>query len=86
MGHDIIHHFSGDSYSARGGFEIFFDPTIDPDIRDIVMVKKKKSQAALDRMTQSTLGKVTNIPKVPPKEVAPLLKVKNEKDKWWTLG
>ena len=83
---DVVCHVGRDSYSARGGFEIFFDPTIDPDIGDIVMVKKKKSWVALDGMTWGTLGKVTNIPKVPPKEVAPLLKVKNEKEKWWTLG
>jgi hypothetical protein len=33
------------------------------------------------------LGEVTNVPKVPPKDPAPLSKVKNEeKEKWWTLG
>jgi hypothetical protein len=29
----------------------------------------------------------TNVPKVPPKDAAPLPKVKNEEiEKWWTLG
>ena len=84
---DVVRRVGGDSYSARGGFEIFVDPTIDPDIGEIVMVKKKKSRAALDGMAWGALGEVTNVPKVPPKEAAPLLKVKNEeKDKWWTLG
>ena len=50
------------------------------------MIKKKKSQLVLDGMAWETLDKVTNIPKVPPKKLAPLTKVKNEeKEKWWTL-
>ena len=84
---DVVRRVGADSYSARGGFEIFVDPTDDPDIGEIVMVKKKKSRLALDGMAWGALGEVTNVPKVPPKEPAPLLKVKNEeKEKWWTLG
>ncbi|KAF8814601.1 hypothetical protein BYT27DRAFT_7249906 [Phlegmacium glaucopus] len=84
---DVVRRVGGDSITARGGFEIFVDPTMDPDIGEIVMVKKKKSRAALDGMAWGALGEVTNVPKVPPKETAPLLKVKNEeKEKWWTLG
>ena len=38
-------------------------------------------------MAWGALGEVTNVPKVPPKEPVPLLKVKNEeKENWWTLG
>ena len=84
---DVVRRVGVDSSSARGGFEIFVDPTIDPDIGEIVMVKKKKSRAALDGLTWGALDEVTNVPKVPPKDPAPLQKVKNEeKDKWWTLG
>jgi serine/arginine repetitive matrix protein 2 len=76
-----------DSFSAKNGFEIYVDPTDNPDIGEIVMVKKKKSRMALDGMAWGALGEVTNVPKVPPKDAAPLLKVKNEeKEKWWTLG
>lgn len=80
--------------STRGGFEIYVDPTIDPDIGEIVMVKKKKSRAALDGMAWGPLGEVTNVPKVEPtsttqskKEAPGLLKVKNEDEKkWWSIG
>jgi len=38
-------------------------------------------------MAWGGLGEVTNVPKVPPKDTAPLPKVKTEeKEKWWTLG
>ena len=40
---DVVCCVGVDSSSARGSFEIFVDPTIDPDIGEIVMVKKKKS-------------------------------------------
>lgn len=41
--------------------EIYVDSTIDPDIGEIPMVKKK-SRAALDGMHWGPLGEVTNIP------------------------
>jgi serine/arginine repetitive matrix protein 2 len=43
-------------------FDVYVDPTIDPDIGEIMMVKKKKSRAALDGMHWGPLGEVTNIP------------------------
>src|SRR6266576_118796 len=43
-------------------FDIYVDSTIDPDIGEILMVKKKKSRAALDGMRWGPLGEVTNIP------------------------
>lgn len=84
---DVVRRVAGDSFSATGGFEIFVDPTVDPDIGEIVMIKKKKSRLALDGMAWGALGEVTNIAKAVPKEAAPLPKVKTEeKEKWWTLG
>ena len=84
---DVVRRVGVDSFTAKNGFEIFVDPTDDPDIGEIVMVKKKKSRLALDGMAWGALDEVTNVPKVPPKEPAPLSKVKNEeKEKWWTLG
>ncbi|PPQ74616.1 hypothetical protein CVT24_004162 [Panaeolus cyanescens] len=38
------------SASLKGGFEIYVDPTVDDEIGEIVMVKKKKSRAGLDGM------------------------------------
>jgi serine/arginine repetitive matrix protein 2 len=84
---DVVRRVGADSFYAKNGFEIFVDPTDDPDIGEIVMVKKKKSRLALDGMAWGPLDEVTNVPKVPPKDAAPLPKVKNEeKEKWWTLG
>lgn len=77
----------GNTASSRGGFEIYVDPTIDPDIGEIVMVKKKKSRAALDGMKWGALEEVTNVPSAAPKAASALLKVKGEeKDKWWSIG
>jgi hypothetical protein len=67
------------------GFEIYVDPTDDPELGEILVVKKKKSRPGLDGMNWGTLGEVTNVPLVTPKE--PMLKVKmEEKDKWWSIG
>ena len=85
---DVARRVGADSFSVKNGFEIYVDPTDDPDIGEIVMVKKKKSRVALDGMAWGALGETTNVPKVPPKKEAALLpKAKNdEKEKWWTIG
>ena len=81
---DVVRRVGG-SASTRGGFEIYVDPTDDPELGEILVVKKKKSRAGLDGMNWGTLGEVTNVPSVTPKE--PMLKVKTEeKDKWWSIG
>ncbi|KAI6028122.1 hypothetical protein EDC04DRAFT_164044 [Pisolithus marmoratus] len=86
----------GASVQNGVGFEIYVDPAEDPDIGDILLVRKKKSRAALDGMTWGTLGEVTNIPSVTkPKENKEKsgkkekegLKVKvDESQKWWSIG
>ena len=40
---DVVRHVGVDSFAARDGFKIFVDPTVNPDIGEIVMIKKKKS-------------------------------------------
>jgi len=78
--------------SGNNGFEIYVDPTNDPDLGEILMVKKKKSRLALDGMQWGTLGEVTNVPpvtKVKEKggKKESLLKVKvDENQKWWSIG
>lgn len=81
-------------------FDIYIDPHVDPDIGDILMVKKKKSRAALDGMHWGPLGEVTNVPasssnvkKENPKEAtqplqpSAVLKAKGEENsKWWSIG
>ncbi|KAF9065359.1 hypothetical protein BDP27DRAFT_1424922 [Rhodocollybia butyracea] len=89
---DVVRRVGGGSTSRRGGgFEIYVDPT-DPEIGEIVMVKKKKSRGGLDGLRWgsggSALEEVTNVPSVP-QPVTAITKVKaeeKEKDKWWTLG
>lgn len=96
---DLVRRVGGDgsaSASLKGGFEIYVDPTEDPDFGEIVVVKKKKSRAGLDGMrwgSGGALGEVTNIPSVSKevKEVkeakdSMLLKVKAEENKWWSIG
>ncbi|KAH8096901.1 hypothetical protein BXZ70DRAFT_895536 [Cristinia sonorae] len=80
--------------TGRGGFEIYVDQADDPDIGEIVVVKKKKSRLALDGMKWGALGEVTNVPptvsakdKNSKAPVENLLKVKGEdSQKWWSIG
>lgn len=87
----------GAAVQSGTGFEIYVDPAEDPDIGDILLVRKKKSRAALDGMTWGTLGEITNVPSVTKpkenkeksgkKEKEGLLKVKvDENQKWWSIG
>ena len=89
------HHDAGDQ-----SFDIYVDSTIDPDIGEILMVKKKKSRAALDGMRWGPLGEVTNVPAssgdiknekpkeaIQPLQPSAILKVKGEENnKWWSIG
>ncbi|ESK93500.1 hypothetical protein Moror_1670 [Moniliophthora roreri MCA 2997] len=86
---DVIRRVGGSS-SARRGFDIYVDPTDDPEMGEIIMVKKKKSRAGLDGLRWgsdgSPLEEVTNIPSAAP-PVTNTTKVKSEgKEKWWTIG
>ena len=98
---DVARRIGASPASLRGGFEIYVDPTVDPDIGEIVMVKKQKSRVALNGMSWGALGEVTNVPKVANEEVSnakplaiakgkenpTLLKVKVEEEKkWWSIG
>ncbi|KAG2365179.1 hypothetical protein BDR07DRAFT_1470529 [Suillus spraguei] len=83
------------SKNASAGLEIYVDPLLDPEIGEIVVVKKKKSRMALDGMRWGpALGEVTNVPHVKEKEKKEkkkdkenISKVKvDEKSGWWTIG
>ncbi|CDO70210.1 hypothetical protein BN946_scf184942.g10 [Trametes cinnabarina] len=88
---DIARRVGSAPSTGRGGFEIYVDQNDDPELAEIVVVKKKKSRLALDGMKWGTLGEVTNVPSAP-KEQKPapsdnLLKVKgDENQKWWSIG
>lgn len=95
---DVARRVGVSSASTGRSFDIYVDPTDDPDIGEIVVVKKKKSRAGLDGLRWGALGDVTNTVKEveaeklksKPKEKkrpATSLKVKiDEKEKWWTIG
>ena len=59
---DVIRRVGGGSSTGRGGFEIYVDHADDPDIEEIIVVKKKKSRLGLDGMKWGALGEVTNVP------------------------
>jgi serine/arginine repetitive matrix protein 2 len=79
-----------DPASARS-FEIYVDPTDDPEIGEIIMVKKKKSRVGLDSLSwgPGALGEVTNVSMntnvALPKEVGKL-KGEEKEGKWWSIG
>lgn len=76
--------------SSRSTIDIYVDPANDPDIGEIVVVKKKKSRAALEGIRWA-LGEVTNNGSEPEgqqlKDESDKVKVKTEeKEKWWSIG
>ncbi|TFK19266.1 hypothetical protein FA15DRAFT_709141 [Coprinopsis marcescibilis] len=85
------------SLKLKGGFEIYVDPSDDPEFGgEIMVVKKKKSRAGLDGVGAGW-GPASAAPPVPPlKDVTNvagrpvhegLLKVKVEEErKWWSIG
>ena len=92
---DVVRRVGASASASRGGFEIYVDPMVDPDVGEIVIVKKKKSRVGLDGLTWDALGEATNIPKTTQtraaqpitKENPAMLKVKAAEDrKWWSIG
>ncbi|EIN05384.1 hypothetical protein PUNSTDRAFT_127845 [Punctularia strigosozonata HHB-11173 SS5] len=102
---DVVRRVGADvqgSASARGGFEIYVDPTDDPDMGEIVMIKRQKSRRALNGMmwgNDGALGEVTNVPKASKekgkekeKENKPATATEKLKpgdsgsQKWWSIG
>lgn len=87
---DVVRRVGGDTPSTGlGGFDIYVDHTEDPDLSDIVVIKKKKSRLGLDGMDWGALGEVTNVPSAPKEKPSQenLLKMKgDENQKWWSIG
>ena len=95
---DVVRRVGGAPSTGRSGFEIYVDQGDDPEMGEIVVVKKKKSRLGLNGMSWGALGEVTNIPAAPKEagakdhkeKAAPadgLLKVKgDENQKWWSIG
>jgi hypothetical protein len=83
--------------AAARGFEIYVDPADDPEIGEIVIVKRKKSRAALEsvrwgpgalgEMTNTSMNAGANMPDEMP--TRDMLKMKGEEKgegKWWSIG
>jgi hypothetical protein len=69
----------------KSGFEIYVDPTAQSEVGEVLMVKKKKSRAALSALKWGSLAEVTN--SAPSKELTRGVRLKNEdKEKWWSIG
>ncbi|KAH9913689.1 uncharacterized protein BXZ73DRAFT_81864 [Epithele typhae] len=98
---DVVRRVGGAPSTGGSGFEIYVDQGEDPEMGEIVVVKKKKSRLGLDGMRWGALGEVTNVPSAKEqrtkestkeKENAKgqnenLLKVKgDENQKWWSIG
>jgi serine/arginine repetitive matrix protein 2 len=70
---------------AKGGFEIYVDPTPRSEVGEVLMVKKKKSRAALSGLRWGNLTDVTNsAPSKAPTQVVGLKS--GDKEKWWSIG
>ena len=92
---DISRRIGARSPTVGRSFEIYVDPADDPDIGEIVVLKKKKSRVGLNEVQWGPLGDVTNTGKEQAADNRPDLKksapidtsVKakdDEKDKWWS--
>ena len=76
---------AGTATVAKSGFEIYVDPTAQSDVGEVLMVKKKKSRAALSGLKWGTLAEVTN--SAPSRNPTQAAKLKSEdKEKWWSIG
>jgi serine/arginine repetitive matrix protein 2 len=70
---------------GKSNFEVFVDRTSQSGVNEALMVKKKKSRAALSGLKWGTLGEVTN--SAPPKNPIHAVGLKSEdKEKWWSIG
>ena len=72
---DVVRRIGGTNSAGRDGYEIYVDQTEDPDLEEIVLVKKKKSRLGLDAVTWGPGEGTTNVLK--PKSSANVLKPKS---------
>ncbi|KAL1696581.1 hypothetical protein GGG16DRAFT_85014 [Schizophyllum commune] len=93
---DVYRRVGASSLSQRGGFDIYVDSSNDPELGEILMVKKQKSRAGLNNLAWGPLGEKTNIASTMTNSQhdkqntkTTTLKPKTEenvKEKWWTIG
>jgi hypothetical protein len=85
---DVVHRVGGNTVTgsiSKKGLEVYVDPTAQSEVGEVLMVKKKKSRAALSGLKWGTLADVTN--SAPSKDSTQTVRLKNEdKEKWWSIG
>ena len=85
---DVVRRVGGNVMAGSGskkGLEIHVDPTAQSEVGEVLMVKKKKSRAALSGLKWGTLADVTN--SAPSKDSTQTVRLKTEdKEKWWSIG
>jgi len=85
---DVVHRVGGNTVTgsvSKKGLEVYVDPTAQSEVGEVLMVKKKKSRAALSGLRWGTLADVTN--SAPSKDSTQTVRLKNEdKEKWWSIG
>jgi serine/arginine repetitive matrix protein 2 len=76
---------AGTASVAKSGYEIYVDPTAQSEVGEVLMVKKKKSRAALSGLKWGTLAEMTN--SAPSRDTTQAVRLKSEdKEKWWSIG
>jgi serine/arginine repetitive matrix protein 2 len=85
---DVVRHVGGNTVTgsvSKKGLEVYVDPIAQSEVGEVLMVKKKKSRAALSGLKWGTLADVTN--SAPSKDSTQTVRLKNEdKEKWWSIG
>lgn len=85
---DVVRRVGGNTVASsvsKKGLEIYVDPTAQSEVGEVLMVKKKKSRAALSGLKWGTLADVTN--SAPSKDSTQTVRLKTEdKEKWWSIG
>lgn len=85
---NVVRHAGGSTVTgsvSKKGLEPYVDPTAQSEVGEVLMVKKKKSRAALSGLKWGTLADVTN--SAPSKDLTQTVRPKNEdKEKWWGIG
>ncbi|KAI0692931.1 hypothetical protein C8T65DRAFT_711302 [Cerioporus squamosus] len=82
---DVVRRVGGAPSTGRGGFEIYVDQADDPDMGEIVVVKKKKSRLGLDGMKWGALGE-EQLKSAPSENLLKVKSDENQNQKWWSIG
>jgi serine/arginine repetitive matrix protein 2 len=66
---DVVRRVGGTASAGRGGYEIYVDHTDDPDLEEVVLVKRKKSRLGLDAVAWGPTDDVANALRSPTENI-----------------